>query len=183
MGRAMAVEKQVTTLEDFIEFVHRPENAERMFELIHGEIIEKIPGRASNSAIETWIIFFVRLFCREHSLPCFITTGDGTYTVLGHAVAPDFGYGITPFTGAYPEPFAPLWVVEIVSPTDRPDDIRDKRLIYLQAGILYWELYPKSRSVDVYAPGQPMRTYQAEDVIDMNDLIPGFKQAVSELFQ
>jgi Uma2 family endonuclease len=178
----MAVEKQLHTIEDFVAFTEQPENADRLFELINGEIVEKMPGRASNSAIETWFIFFVRLFCREHHFPCFMTTGDGTYNVLGHAVAPDFAYGITPFTGAFPEPFAPLWAVEIISPNDRPDDIRDKRLLYLQADILYFELYPKSQSIDVYAPGQPMRTYDAGNIIDLSDLIPGFTLAVKDIF-
>ena len=190
----MALERQLVSLEEFLDFVAQPENADRLFEfidgrivekgeLIHGEIAEKMPGRASNSAIHTWIAFFVRLFCREHQLACFITTADGAFNVLGRVYAPDFAYTTTPFTGEYPEPVAPLWVVEVISPNDQPLDIRAKRQVYLQAGILYWELYPEDRSVDVYAAGLPMRTFRAGDAIDVGDLIPGFKLSLSELFE
>ncbi len=179
----MAVEKQLITIEAYRAFIDQPENAGRLFELINGEIVEKMPGRASNSAIHTWIAFFVRLFCREHQLPCFIATADGTFNVLGRVYAPDFAYTITPFTGEYPEPIAPLWVVEVISPNDKPHDIRIKRQVYVQAGILYWELYPEDQSVDVYAPGQSLTTYHVGDVIDIDDLIPGFTIALSDLFQ
>jgi len=189
----MAVEKQVTTLEEFIEFVHRPENADRLFEFIdgrivekgefiHGEIVEKMPGRATNSAIHTLISFFARLFCRQHGLSCFIATADGAFDVLGRVYAPDFAFTTTPFTGDYPEPNAPLWVAEIISPTDRPFDIRTKRQLYLQAGILLWEVYPEAQSIDVYAPGQPVRTLGMDDTLDGGDVLPGFTLPVREIF-
>jgi Uma2 family endonuclease len=177
------VAHEKVTLEAFRQFVGQPENADRLFELINGEIVEKMPGRVSNSAISTWFIFLVRLFCREHSLPCYISGEAGTYDIQGHIVAPDFAYRTIPFSTDYPEPVAPLWVVEIISPNDKPRDIRAKRMIYLAAGILYWELWPEEQSVDVYAPGQPMRTYGIEDTIDVGDLIPGFTLALRDLFE
>jgi Uma2 family endonuclease len=118
-----------------------------------------------------------------HKLPC-VTTGEhGTYSVLGHDFAPDFAYRTEPLTGAYPEPEPPLWVVEVISPNDKPKDIRTKRMIYLEAGILYFEVEPEDREVDVYAPGQPPRRYGMGDVIDLGDLIPGFKLAVHDVFE
>src|SRR5579871_3815437 len=39
----MAVEKTGVTLADFEHFVALPENADRRFELINGEIVEKMP--------------------------------------------------------------------------------------------------------------------------------------------
>lgn len=77
---------------------------------------------------------------------------------------------------------APLWAVKVVSPTDRATDIRDKRQIYLDAGLLYWELYPRSVRADVYAPGQPMRTLGSDGVLDGDTLLPGFTLAVRALF-
>jgi Uma2 family endonuclease len=45
----------------------------------------------------------------------------------------------TPTASIYPDPVPPVWVIEVVSPTDKAADmdIRDKRAIYLKAGILY----------------------------------------------
>lgn len=178
----MAVQKQLYTIEDFKQFVSEPEHSDRLFELINGEIIEKMPGTTRNSSIAAWIIFFVRLFCREREIPCFITGEQGTYNIQGHAFAPDFAYKQTPTSAEYPDPVAPRWVVEVISPNDKPLDIRAKRTIYIAAGILYWELYPEDQSVDVYAPGQPVRTYGIDDTIDVGDVLPDFSLVVKEIF-
>jgi Uma2 family endonuclease len=73
-------------------------------------------------------------------------------------------------------------VAEVVSPNDKPREIRAKRAIYLQAGILYWEIYPEDQSIDVHAPGQPVRSYGAADTLDAGNLLSGFSVPVSELF-
>ncbi len=177
------VMREKVTLEGFKQFVEMPENADRLFELINGEIVEKMPGRATNSAISANLIGLVFSFCKQHQLPYVITGEHGTYSVLGHSLAPDFAYRTEPLTGAYPEPEPPLWVVEVISPTDEPGNIAAKRQVYLQAGILYFEAYPKERAIDVYAPGQPPRRYSMDDVIDVGDVIPGLKLVVRELFK
>lgn len=176
------VTREKVTLEQFRKFVYQPENASRVFELINGEIVEKMPGRATNSAIAGNFLFLTRLFCRQHQLPYVVTGEHGTYSVLGHPLAPDFAYRTEPLTGAYPEPEPPLWVAEVISPTDEPGRIAAKRQIYLQAGILYFEAYPDDQAVDVYAPGEPPRRFSLGDVIDLGSLIPGFTLAVQDIF-
>jgi Uma2 family endonuclease len=183
MGSAMEAAREKLTLQDFQEFINRDENSEHLFELIKGEIIEVIPGRTRNSEFHEIISFAVRLFCREQNLPCHTSGGAGAYNVQGHILAPDFAYKPTEMSDEYPDPVAPKWVVEIVSPTDKAEDIRNKREIYFAAGILLWEMYPKSERIDVYAPGQPIRIYTIDDVLDGGEVLPGFTLAVHELFQ
>lgn len=170
------------TMSEFEEWISRPENTDRLFELINGEIIEVSPGRTSNSQIGHWIVTAVYPFCRTNGLPCYTSGGDGAYDVQGNVVAPDFAYKRTPMNEDYPDHEPPLWVVEIVSPTDKADEIRKKRQIYIRAGILYWEIYPLSCSVDVYAPGQPTRTLDINDTLNGGDVLPGFTLLVKELF-
>jgi Uma2 family endonuclease len=169
-------------LDEFKDFVSRPENSESLYELINGEIIEVSPGRTINSEFEHIIAFAVRLFCREHNLPCHTSGGDGAYAIQGNVVAPDFAYKRTPMSSEYPDPVAPLWTVEIISPTDKADEIRRKRQIYVRAGILYWEMYPLSRSVDVYAPGQLMKTVEIDGTLDGGDVLPEFILLMKDLF-
>ncbi|MBL8166311.1 MAG: Uma2 family endonuclease, partial [Anaerolineae bacterium] len=159
-----------------------PENAERTFELLNGEIIEKMPGTTRNSAIAVNIAFEVRLFCREKSLPCYLSTGDGAYQIAANVIAPDLAYKSTPMSDEYPDPTPPLWVVEVISPTDKAAEIRRKRQIYQAAGILLWEVYPELMSVDVYAPGQASRVFQADDVLSLDALLPGFTLPVRSVF-
>jgi Uma2 family endonuclease len=170
------------TLRDFQEFVNRPENSDRLFELVNGEIIEVMPGRTRNSEIHDIIVFAVRLFCQTHHVPCHTTSADGAYNIEGNVVAPDFAYKPTPMSDEYPDPVAPQWVVEIISPTDKAEDIRNKREIYLSAGILLWEMYPKSERIDVYPPGESMRIVTIDGTLDGGTVLPGFTISARELF-
>ncbi|MFN8451379.1 MAG: Uma2 family endonuclease [Anaerolineae bacterium] len=178
----MAAQKIGMTLGEFVEYASLPENADRRFEFIDGEIVEMAPGRTWNSGVGHLLAVAVHLFCREHDLPCYTSGGDGDYDVQGHVVCPDFAYKPTPLSKDYPDPEPPLWVVEVISPTDKAVEIRNKRQIYLQAGILLWEMYPQKQSIDVYAPGQPMHTVAVDGTLDVGDVLPGFTLAVKELF-
>lgn len=170
------------TIEDFLEFIAQPENEAHSFELIEGEIIEVSPGRTSNSLYRDLISFAVRAFCHEHKLPCYTSGEQGDYSIQGSIVAPDFAYKPTPMSDEYPDPMPPVWVVEIISPNDKASDIRAKRNLYRRAGILLWEVYPKSRSVDVYAPGREVQVFAIDDVLDLGDILPGFKLPVRDIF-
>ncbi|MEO8611202.1 MAG: Uma2 family endonuclease [Chloroflexota bacterium] len=170
------------TLEEFIEFALQPENSEREFEFIYGRIVEKMPGRTTNSFIAVQIDRKSFAFCEAHNLPSYVSIGDGAYIVGGHTVAPDFAYKTTPMIGDYPDPEPPLWAVEVISPTDKANDIRDKRKIYIEAGILLWEIYPLRREVDIYVPGQLVRTVDMDGVLDGGDVLPGFELPVKDLF-
>lgn len=165
---------KLASVEEFLAFALLPENSERNFELIGGEIIEKMPGTTRNSALAFNIGFVVQTHCQKNELPCFISTGDGAYRINMDVVAPDFAYKTTPMAEEYPDPLPPLWAIEVISANDKAADIRKKRMIYIDADILYWEMYPESRSIDVYAPGQPMKTVGIDGILDAGPLLPGF---------
>ncbi len=174
--------QRVWTIAEFQAFVALPENNERLFELINGEIVEKMPGRTSNSFLAMKLDRKVYPFCVQHNIPCYTSGGDGAYVIRGEVAAPDFAFKTTPMSDEYPDPVAPLWAVEIVSPTDKAINIRNKRSIYIAAGILYWEIYPDLQRVDVYAPGQPMSTVGTDGTLDGGAVLPGFTLAVKDLF-
>jgi hypothetical protein len=55
--------------------------------------------------------------------------------------------------------------------------------MYRRAGILLWEVYYPPQRVDVYAPGQPPKSYFVGDVLDGGDVLPGFTLEVAKLFK
>ncbi|NWG16148.1 MAG: Uma2 family endonuclease [Chloroflexi bacterium] len=169
-------------LQVFEEFIARPENVDKLFEFVNGEIIEVSPGRTRHSEIGHLLAVAVHVFCRQRGLSCHTSGGDGAYRIQGHVLAPDFAYKRTPMSETYPDPDAPEWVVEIISPADKAADIREKRQIYRQAGILLWEIYPQSQSVDVYAPGQPLRVVETDGSLDGGAVLPGFVLPLRDLF-
>lgn len=169
------------TIDEFIAFALLPENAERNLEFINGEIIEKMPSSSRNSTSAFMLGHITQSHCETNNLPCYISVGDGTYRINVHVVAPDFAYKPTPTVAEYPDPEPPVWGAEVISPNDKVHDITAKRRKYIEAGILYWELYPDERLIDVYAPGKPMTTYGMDATI-MVDVISGLSVPVSKLF-
>ena len=131
------------TIEQLQQQAALPENADRLFELIDGEMVEKMPGSTRNSMLAFNLGFFVQTHCQKNDIPCYVTIADGAYSVNGNVLAPDFAYKQTPTAEEYPDPVAPLWAVEVISPNDKAADIRRKRLKYIEADILYWEMYPQ----------------------------------------
>jgi Uma2 family endonuclease len=174
--------QQVWTIADFQEHVSLPENSDRLYELINGEIVEKMPGRTRNSEYGLVVASLVRPFCRAHHLACHLSGADGAYEIQGNVLVPDFAYKRTPMSTDYPDPVAPEWVIEVISPTDKAPEIRKKRQIYVRAEILYWEMYPESENIDVYVPGQLPQTIEIDGVLDVGDLIPGLTITAKEIF-
>jgi Uma2 family endonuclease len=170
------------TIEQFREFVLLSDNADRLFELINGEIVEIMPGRTSVSGIPHMISFVVRLFCQQKDLPCYISGADGAYRIGRDVIVPDMAYKRTPLSDDYPDSQPPLLAVEVISPTDETSDVNEKIAIYQQAGILLWVFNPRYRHVYVYAPGQAMRTLAVDDLLDGGDVLPGFKLPVKDIF-
>jgi Uma2 family endonuclease len=129
------------------------------------------------------ITFAVHQFCRENKIECHTSGFGGPYDIQGNVIAPNFAFKRALMSDDFPDPVAPEWAIEVVSFRDRATDTRAKRQIYIQAGILYGELYPKLQSIDVYAPGQPPRTLGINDTLDGGDVLPGFTLAMKALFK
>jgi Uma2 family endonuclease len=90
---------------------------------------------------------------------------------------------------SFPE-IAPDLAVEVLSPGDRPAEVRAKVAEYLRLGVrCVWVFDLGARRVQVHAPGEGPdgRIATAElgegDVLDGGDLLPGFRQPLAELFR
>ncbi len=78
------------------------------------------------------------------------------------------------FTDANAWDVLPELCVEVVSPTDRAEDVREKAEEYLRAGVsLVWVVHPRIEVVDVYEPGGVIRTLRRTDSLD-GGVLPGF---------
>lgn len=170
-------------LEQFHDFIVLPENADRLFELINGEIVEKMPGRTSNSQVSVKLVSKVIVHCDVNNLPCYVSGADGAYRIGKNVVAPDMAYKRTPMSDDYPDPQPPLLAAEVISPTDQPTDVNEKIAIYLQAGILLWVVNPRHKHIYVYAPGKPMQTLTLEESLDGDGVLPGFNLSLKAIFE
>jgi Uma2 family endonuclease len=80
-------------------------------------------------------------------------------------------------------PGAPNLAVEVVSPSDTLVEVQEKVEEWLTAGAqMVWVVNPRNRTVTVYrSPTKPI-VLTANDELDGQDVVPGFRIRVSELF-
>ena len=77
----------------------------------------------------------------------------------------------------------PELVVEIVSPSDRERDVREKIRIWLDLGVsMMLEVRPAQRAIMVHRPDASPVTLTGDDVLDGGDVLPGFSLPLSDIF-
>ena len=183
----MVAQERAITTADFEQFVNLPENADRLFEFIGGEIVE-VPSNAFVSAISITIAFFIKLFLREHQIEGYVTGEAGGYMIFGERYAPDVAFiskarqPELAQEGYNPNP--PDLAVEIDFPSTRVSQgkLMIKLANYLAAGTAVWIVYPETKQVQVYAPGQPPKILGINDTIDGGEVLPGFTLPVRDIF-
>jgi Uma2 family endonuclease len=179
------VQTQHTTLEDFMQFIFLPENADRLFEYIEGEIVEVVTNNYC-SQVAARILSRIFIYSDSKGLG-YVTGADGGYQVGTHRYLPDVGF-ISKKRQPKPShdtfnPLAPDLAVEVLSPTDKPRKVLTKLANYKVAGTVVWLVDPEKQEVDVLIPGQPEKTLHLDDTLDGGDVLPGFLLAVKDIFE
>jgi len=80
-------------------------------------------------------------------------------------------------------PGAPDLAVEVVSPGDTVYEVEEKAQAWLTAGCqLVWVVNPKRRSVTIYRSGRNPTILLVDDTLDGEDVVPGFRISIREIF-
>jgi Uma2 family endonuclease len=184
----MAVQlKQRTTLAEFEAFVERPENLDKRFEFIDGEIVD-VPSNPYVSKIAGWILTALNLFLREHDLG-HVTGADGGYVVNGEIYAPDVAYisyerqPELAQKGYNPTP--PELAVEVISDphnSAEQSNLRRKLAHYRRADVLVWVVDYEARRVEVHTPDNLVQLYDESMTLTGGSILPGFELPVKDVF-
>lgn len=156
------------------------------FELLDGELRERNVSSQSNrvTVAATAFLFGVAQLRKDQAFgselgfriftdPARIRRPDAAYMLNERAPANDISYMNV----------APDLVVEVVSPSDRMNDVRDKAEEWLRAGVrVVWVLLPEAREAQVYRSDAHPAIFTAEDELDATDIAPGLRTPVAELF-
>ncbi len=163
---------------------------EGRYELSRGELIALPPAGEEHSAIETGLVARLHAFVREHGLGR-VYGGDTGFrlpltpeAVRSSDVAFVGKERLTQITDRRKFiPVAPDLAIEIISPDETAEQVQEKVADYLEAGArVVWVAYPRTRTVHVHAAMRPISVLSATDMLDGGDVLPGFRLAVSELF-
>jgi Uma2 family endonuclease len=164
--------------------------AER-YELIRG-VLREVEGMSEkHGMIGGRVIVYVGGFVFQQDLgEVFIS--DSRFVFPGtppSSLAPDIAFvsaGRLPST-AVSDRYSrriPDLVTEIKSPSNTEAEILEKISIYLAGGVrLVWLVRPLERTVIVYRPLGPEQILGENDVLDGEDVLPGFRLPLSELFR
>jgi hypothetical protein len=61
--------------------------------------------------------------------------------------------------------------------------MQERAEMWLEAGTqLVWNIWPDEQQVDVWTPGEPMRTLKTGDALDGLDVVSGFTMSLADLF-
>lgn len=175
------------TVEEFEQFVEQPENADKLFEYVGGEIIE-VPSNAFASEISATILFFIKLYLRENKIEGHVTGEAGGYMVSGERYAPDVAFifavkqPVLAKRGYNPAPPDLAVEVDFPSTDESRRNLRIKIGNYIAAGTVVWVVDAEQKQIEVYIPGQPVKVFTAKEILNGGDVLPGFTLAVKDIF-
>ena len=183
---SQASEKGTHTLAEYREWCDRPENADRMFELIDGEIIEKEVGSYTPSWVAGQIFLALGIYLRQNPIGR-LTGADGTYEMSDkNALIPDLAFTLKVRLPEQPKRSAtipPDLAVEVKSPTDTYRALRKKAERYLALGTkMVWLVFPEKQLIEVYTTDADVETIDSSGTLTGGDLLPEFSLPVRDIF-
>jgi Uma2 family endonuclease len=177
---------QPYSIAEYEALIDEAENSDRLLELVHGLIVEKMPTQL-HAAIVHLISGFLFIFLREHPIGWALV--QARYQLPGdehNARIPDLSFvrrveGRT-LTTARAAPYMPDLAIEIQSPGQSDRMMLDKADYYLSNGTqMVWLVYPDRRLVEVLTNDE-RHLLTETGAINGRDVLPGFTVNVKDIF-
>jgi Uma2 family endonuclease len=154
-------------------------------ELIKGELLTMPPAKREHGRITANLTILLGQYVKANRLGDIYTESgfkleSDPDTVLGPDVSFVSQDRVDRTDGYYDGP--PDLAVEVLSPGDRRGQVEEKLSLWLQAGTRsVWLVNPRKRTVEVISTtGERRLLHETDELVD--DTVPGFRVAVSEIF-
>src|SRR5262245_41329605 len=162
---------------------------DRLCELVDGTLVEKAMA-FYESRLAMVLIHLISNFLDEHDLG--IVTGPDGMMRLGRGLVriPDVAFlswKQFPNHLLPREPIPDLFpnlAVEIMSASNTVKEMARKRREYFKAGAqVVWLVYPDEKKIEVYSSVKNCLTYQDDQVVPGEPVLPGFQLSIRDWFQ
>ena len=171
-----------------VEEIEQLPDDEYRYALIRGELYRMPPPMGPHGLIVLAIGWHLFGFVKERRLGRVYDQSGfilerGPDTLLGPDLAFVASARLPANLQGYPE-VAPDLVVEVASPSQSGPSIAEKAALYLEAGVrLVWIVDPVRRTGHVRHANRSDRSLTEQDAIDGEDVLPGFRLPLSQLFE
>jgi Uma2 family endonuclease len=158
-------------------------------ELIDGRIVPLSPTGGRHGIIESRLASTLSFFVQQHNLGWVLTGEVGIY--IRHNPDRVRGADIVLLSRErWPEgpsegflEGTPDLIVEIISPNDRWQEVRQKIAKYFSIGVRWvWIVEPENRAVLVFRASRDFQPFGAEDTLVGEGMLEGFTLPVASLF-
>jgi len=175
--------KSPATIDDLLRM---PEDGNK-YELVDGEILVS-PAGMRHSKVAAQICYLIKQALERNPAGEVYSADVGIRLPNGNVRSPDVCFVRKENLpgGESPESYGELvpdLVVEVLSPGDNMREVADKIGEYIQCGVpLIWLVDPRKGTATVFRSLTETRRLLADDMIDADPVLPGFKCMVSQFF-
>jgi Uma2 family endonuclease len=175
--------------DEFFDWLHRPENQGKHFELVRGKVVEMSRPGERHSLVCGNVVWVLNNYVRQHRRGRVLSNDPGILverdpdTVRGpDVVFMDDAKAYDQLNPKFTEG-TPALAVEVLSPNDRVGKVTKRIGEYLRAGVrLIWIIDPETCDVSVHRPGVTFEVFESDQELSGYDILPGLTCRLSELF-
>jgi Uma2 family endonuclease len=170
-------------------YAYHPDD--RKYELQAGLLVSEPHPGTRHARVAGRLVFLLSQFVVPRGLG-WVLTAEGGFLLASRPPTvriPDVSFvsrsrGEGHMDSTLPFPGAPDLAVEVLSPSNTPAEMHAKVADYLAAGCpLVWLVDPASETVTVHRSLLSPKTLSGPDVLDGDEVLPGFSAPVAELFR
>lgn len=168
------------------------DNPEARFETTkHGKLIVMPPTGSESGRKNGRLFFQVELWNTRKKLGVTFDSSTGFKLSNGATKSPDVSWIKKERWQAIPKalqrkfaPIDPDFVIELMSPTDDLDELKQKMVEYMDCGVkLGWLINPDDKQVVLYRNGQNNKVLNNPNVLSGENVLPGLTVELSEIFE
>ena len=172
------------------ELMNMPDDGFR-YELVRGELNKMSPAGQAHGQYSTNIIVSLGGYVKDNRLGIVYSTDTGFHLESDpdHVRAPDAAFvsndrlremgKSTGFARG-----APDIAVEVISPNDRYTEVEEKVADWIAAGCLaVIVVNPRRRTVNLHRSPTDVTTLTESDTLELDDIVPGWRMTVGEIFE